>query len=188
MRGHKRKPGPPGPGCPIPSLVAEKSPPDTPLLDEARAVFITHRVAINVASCNAELVPSVSRAFGCRVSPDRRRVTLFLSVPRSTALLDDLRAGRGIAAVFSLPSTHETIQLKGRAAAIVPLAEGDRERMRAYAASFCEELRVFGFREPFTSAVLAAAGEDAVGVEFEPTAAFLQTPGPTAGRSLGGGT
>ncbi|BAU49336.1 hypothetical protein SVA_2788 [Sulfurifustis variabilis] len=160
------------------------SPTGVPLLDEARAAFLTRRVAINVASCSAELVPSVSRAVGCRVSPDRRRVTVFLSVPRSTALLDDLRAGRGIAVVFSLPSTHETIQLKGARAAIVPLEDGDRECMKAYAASFIDELRHLGYRDPFATAIMSAVGEDATGVEFEPTAAFLQTPGPTAGRRL----
>lgn len=159
-------------------------PPDTPLLDEARAVFITHRVAINVASCGDELVPSVSRAFGCRVSPDRRRVTVFLSVPRSTALIADLRAGRGVATVFTLPSTHETIQLKGAGAEVVPLEKGDRECMQAYAASFMGELRKLGYGDPFASAIVSAANEEAIGVRFAPTAAFLQTPGPAAGRRL----
>lgn len=161
--------------------------PDSPLLDDGRATFITRRVAINVASCSADLVPSVARAIGCRVSPDRRRVTVFLSVPRATALLDDLRAGRGIAVVFSLPSTHETIQLKGQRATVVPLANDDGEEIKAYAASFVDELRGLGYKDPFASAMMTAAREEAVGVEFEPTAAFLQTPGPTAGRRLGSG-
>ncbi len=111
--------------------------PDTPLLDEARAVFITHRVAMNVASCSAARVPSLVRAHGCRISADRRRVTVFVSVPRAATVLADLRAGGAIAVVFSLPRTHETIQLKGAQASIVPLEGGDRELMKTYAGKFC---------------------------------------------------
>lgn len=155
-----------------------------PLLDEAYAELIQHRVSINVASRNVARVPSLTRAFGCRVSPDRRQVTIFLSVPRSEQLLKDLRATGALAAVFTRPSTHQTVQLKGGDAAIVPLAEGDRALMRAYGAGFVEEIRALGYRDPFASAMMMAVTEEAVAVRFTPTAAFDQTPGPKAGQRL----
>lgn len=153
-------------------------------LDEAQAQFITRRVAMNVASCDAARTPSVSRAFGCRVSPDRRVVTVFLAVPYSAAVLADLRRGAAVAVVFTLPSTHETLQLKGTHALIVPLEDGDRELMRSYGKSFHDELDALGYHDPFASEIIAGTEEEAVGVRFTLTAAFEQTPGPNAGRSL----
>jgi len=155
------------------------------ILDEARAAFIQQRVAINVASCSAEREPSLARAIGCRVSADRRKVTVFLAVPRSTRLLRDVRAGGGIAVVFVRPSSHESIQLKGAHAEIVPLVEGDLDAIGVYAKTFLEEIFRLGYRDPFASALAMAIGEDLVGVTFEPSAAFLQTPGPLAGTRLG---
>jgi hypothetical protein len=155
-----------------------------PLLDETYAAFIQHRVSINVASCNAACVPSLARAFGCRVSPDRRHVTVFLSVQRSEQLLKDLRAGGAVAVVFTRPTTHQTIQLKGSDAAIVPLADGDRELMGAYGRGFVEEIHAIGYRDPFASAMMMAVAEEAVGIRFMPAAAFNQTPGPNAGQRL----
>lgn len=158
---------------------------DTPLLDAARADFITHHVSILVGSCDAQCEPSVVRAYGCRVAPDRGTVTVFLAVAHSQAVLDDLRAGRGIAVVFSRPTTHETLQLKGARAAIAPLADGDRERMRVYGLSFGEEVGSVGFSAVFQRAIMAGTEAEAVAVSFTPTAAFEQTPGPSAGQPLG---
>lgn len=157
---------------------------NSPVLDEQHAEFITQRVSILVASCNADRMPSLTRSFGCRVSPDRCTVTLFLSVPRSESLLRDLRAGGAIAVVFSRPSTHETLQLKGASASIVPIEVDDRARMRTYGESLADDIRQIGWQEPFVSALVTVLGEEAVGVSFTPNAAFVQTPGPAAGRRL----
>lgn len=157
---------------------------DAPLLDAARADFITHHVAMNVASCSAARVPSVVRAHGCRVSADRRRVTVFVSVPRAARVIEDLRAGGGIAVVFTLPRTHETLQLKGAGASIAPLEEGDPACIRAYVESVVEELCRVGYKESLVRAVMSSADEESVGLTFEPAAAFVQTPGPNAGSRL----
>jgi len=163
----------------------ESSSPGTFVLDATHAGFITHDVSIMVASCDAGRIPSLARALGCRVSPDRREVTLFLPVPRSTALLRDLRAGGGIAAVFTRPTTHETIQIKGTSCREMALDPHDRTIMRDYAAGFLRELHQIGYRDPFASAMMAAIDDEAVAIVFEPVSAFLQTPGPSAGTRLG---
>jgi len=100
-------------------------------------------------------------------------------------VLRDLRAGGRIAVVFSRPSTHETLQLKAQGATIVPVEERDRAQIRACGQSLADEIRQLGYEEPFVSALAAVAEDDAVGVTFTPTAAFVQTPGPSAGRPLG---
>ncbi len=157
---------------------------DGPLLDQTHAAFLGGPVAINVASCDAKRMPSVARAYGCRISGDRRRVTVFLSVPQAEPLLRDLRAGRAVAVVFTRPKTHQTIQLKGTDAKVAPLGRGDRAIMAAYADAFMAEVAAIGFKERFSRAIVSGVNAEAVGVTFTPVAAFVQTPGPTAGQPL----
>jgi hypothetical protein len=157
---------------------------DAPLLDATQAMFLSGPIAINVASHDADLVPSIARAYGCRISSDRRQVAVFVSTMRSRELLRDLRAGSPIAVVFTRPKTHATLQLKGTRAEILPLAPGDREIIRAYGAAFAGEIRDLGFADHFTRAMLAPAEEDALAVVFTPAAMFEQTPGPVAGKRL----
>lgn len=159
---------------------------NTPLLDEANADFIQHHVAINLAARDAGNVPALTRALGCRVSPDRRRVTVFVSPARAEKLLQCLPQNGAIAAVFSRPSTHQTLQLKGVDAVAGPVSEGDRQRIAAYRDSFVEELLRIGHPPAFAAAVISAFTDDAVGVTFTPTAAFVATPGPNAGQRLKG--
>ena len=154
------------------------------LLDAARADFITHHVSILVGSSSADCIPSVVRAYGCRVTPDRRSVTVFLAVAQAQTVLRDLRAGGAIAAVFSRPRTHGTLQLKGTQARIEPLADGDRTLMRIYSKTFQEEVGAVGFGAEFQQSIMSGAEEEAVAVTFQPTAAFEQTPGPSAGQPL----
>lgn len=157
---------------------------EPPLLDAHQAAFLGGPVSINAASHDAEPLPSISRAFGCRVSADRREVVVFLSKPRSEAILRDLAAGAPIAVVFSRPKTHETLQLKGLRARVRPLEPGEREAMLAYGAAFGAELMALGYPEDFTRPLTIAVMEEAVGVAFTPIALFEQTPGPKAGMRL----
>lgn len=155
-----------------------------PVLGEVHAALIQGPVSINAASCDVACVASMVRAAGCRVSPDRRTVTVFIAVAHAANLLRDLQAGRAVAVVFSRPSTHETVQLKAAQAHIQPLAEGDRRLMQEYGRNFIKEVCALGYQESFAKAMLAAVDEEAVGVTFMPAAIFEQTPGPAAGRRL----
>jgi len=161
-----------------------KPTPAEPLLDEAHAAFLQQEVAINLASCDGQHRPSLARGCGCRVSADRRAVTVFVPATMAHDLLRDVRAGGPLAVVFTLPRTHQALQLKGQGAAVVPLADGDRELMRAAARAFSGELKGLGYREPFATTNLLLAEGEAVGLHFEPSAAFVQTPGPKAGTPL----
>jgi hypothetical protein len=154
------------------------------LLDAMQAAFLGGPVAINAASHDAVRVPSITRAFGCRVAADRSEVVIFLSRQRSTAILRDLAAGAAIAVVFSRPKTHETLQLKGACGCIQPLEEGDRQIMLAYGTAFTAEIRALGYEEGFSRALTKPAGDEAVAVAFAPNAVFDQTPGPKAGMRL----
>jgi hypothetical protein len=155
------------------------------LLDADHAAFLQGAVSLGIASRDAERRPSVSRAWGCLVSADRRRVTVYVSPDQSAALLADIGATRQVAVVASMPSTHRTIQVKGEDAVVRALRADERAVVGRYAEAFGEELARVGHGGPFAAAYLAAAAGPLTAVTFTPSAAFAQTPGPDAGRSLG---
>ncbi|HWQ94955.1 MAG TPA: hypothetical protein VN418_05600 [Gammaproteobacteria bacterium] len=155
-----------------------------PVLSEAHATFIQYRVTMNVAARDASLITTITRALGCRVSDDRRRVTVFLPAERCGTLLDNLRANGAIAVVAVRPSTHESIQLKGTDAVIGPLQEGDDALMTAHLDQFVADLGSIGYSEAFARRVIPDRSGEIVAVAFTPLAVFQQTPGPDAGRRL----
>jgi hypothetical protein len=153
-------------------------------LNASQAALLCGPVAINAASHDAAGVPSITRAFGCRVTADRREVVILLSTQRSQAFLRDLAAGAAIAVVFSRPKTHETLQLKGARGRIQPLEGRDRQIMLAYGAAFTAEIMALSYAERFSRALTSAVADEAIAVAFTPNAVFDQTPGPKAGARL----
>src|SRR4051812_48585923 len=85
-----------------------------PLLTDAMVVFIEREVAIDLAASNAALRPSTARGYGARVSPDRRRVNVFLKRTDGQQLLQDVLAQDRVAVTICLPASEAALQLKGR--------------------------------------------------------------------------
>ena len=158
--------------------------PAPPVLDAEHAAFIQGGVTISVASRNAALDSSVSRAIGCRVAADRKRVTLLFAGAVAERLLADIATCRMIACCFSQPSTHRTIQLKGADAAIGTPQPGDLEIIARQLDWKVAELVPLGYPEVLVRCVFHGEPDDIVAVTFTPDAAFAQTPGPNAGRRL----
>jgi hypothetical protein len=152
-------------------------------LDARHAAFIQGPVSVIVASRNAEFVADAVRGCGCRVSRDRRLVTVLVEPGRASRFLDDIAANGMIAVVFSQPSTHQTIQLKGTDARIVRVTAADRAAARLHLRTWSENLVRIGFDAQFAAALHGGAGELAA-IRFTPVAAFQQTPGPAAGQPL----
>ena len=152
-------------------------------LDAAHAEFIQGGVSVVVASRNAAFEPDVVRGCGCRVSRDRRRVTVLIDRARSDSVLADFAANGMIAVVYSQPSTHRTIQLKGSDARVVKLSAADRAIAARHLRDWSEDLCRIGYTPEFANAVRGAAPRLAA-IAFTPSAAFQQTPGPGAGKSL----
>lgn len=156
------------------------------MLDAEQAAFIQGGVSILVAGRDPDNLPRLARAFGCRVSEDRRVLTVLLARYQSAGLLAAMRANRAVAVVYTLPSTHRSLQLKGDDATIGPIVPGDVERAQAYADSFAGELLSHGHTEAFCRALLWLDPGELVAVSFTPSVAFDQTPGPRAGERIGG--
>ncbi|MGE5338810.1 MAG: hypothetical protein ACM3PU_13355 [Gemmatimonadota bacterium] len=154
-------------------------------LDERHAEFILRpHTSVAVASRAANNVPSLFKAAACRVSPDRRRVTLYVDQQLAASVLRDLRAGSPVAAVFTEPGTHRSIQLKGERADIGSATPADREYARERIESVVVHLTALRYPEAGVRCYFHFVPEQLIAVSFTPTAAFEQTPGPGAGTRL----
>ena len=142
-------------------------------------------VSVIVGSRDAKLRPSIMRAVGSRVEADGRDITVYLSRPQSRQLVQDLAATGHIAVVFSVPSTHRSVQLKASRVEMRNADADDAPVLARYLASMEHEVQQVGFAPPLTRAMLAHRLEDVVAVRFTPEQAFDQTPGPKAGTKLG---
>lgn len=154
------------------------------LLGPEEAAFLCSGVGMSAATCRPGSLPNMARCTGARISPDRRTVTLLVAATPAAGLLDDIRRSGSIAAVFSQPSTHKTLQLKGTDARIVPIEPDDPKLAAQYVDAFVGQVVPFGYPEALIRAFLASAEDDLVAVQFTVSAAYSQTPGPQAGEPL----
>lgn len=153
-------------------------------IDTEHAEFICGGVGMSAASCRPGALPNMARVTGCRIAADRRTVTLLIAATAGAALLDDVRRTGAIAAVFTEPRSHRTVQLKGNDARIVPTELGDDALAQRYVQAFSANVAGFGFPDAFMPALLAYEPGDLVAVQFTIAQAFSQTPGPHAGEPL----
>jgi hypothetical protein len=158
-----------------------------PLLDAGQIAFMRSGVSISVGSCGASGLPQLVRGIGCRVADDGSQVTIFVPEAKSQQVQRDIFANGAIAAVFTRPTTHRTLQIKSRDARVTALCAADLALVHAYRDAFVEELAPVGLREEIVRTLLAAPDGQLVGLSFRPTQAFTQTPGPNAGKPLESG-
>ena len=158
--------------------------PPAPLLDDDHAGFIGGAVSIVVASRDAHNLPSIARATGCVVAPDRRAVSVFLARTQSPQLLADIEASGMVAVVYTRPSTNRSLQLKGTDARVRDLTAAEGARVTAYIEAFGAEITPLGHTVEQARTLFRCVDGELVAVEFTPTAAFVQTPGPGAGAAL----
>jgi hypothetical protein len=157
---------------------------DAPLIDEEVAAFLQSGIAMHAASVGPGNVPQVTRVAGCRVAPDRRTVTVYLVEAQGRAVLDDVRANRAIAVVFTKPRSHRTVQLKGVDARVVPVSPADAVDVDRQVAGFDADVRAVGFPERFGWTLAGGSPLGLAAIAFTPSSAFVQTPGPSAGTTL----
>jgi hypothetical protein len=154
-------------------------------LDAEHAAFIQGPVSVVVSARDANLLPHVMRGCGCRVARNGRSVTVLVEPSRSGAMLDHIRSNGMVAVVFSQPSTHRTLQLKGADAQVGRAGRTDAATAQRHLAAWVADMQRIGYSAPFARAVRGEPAE-IVAITFTPTAVFEQTPGPAAGRQLFG--
>lgn len=155
-----------------------------PLIDAAQAAWLQGPVSILLATADADGQPALGVGLGARLSDDRDRVAVFVLDTVNRQLLDDVRAGRGVAVAFTHSASTRAIQLKAARAAIAPLEPDDHARLDVYAAGLAHQWAAQGQPEAFTHAYLVRAPGTIVAIELAIDAAFEQSPGPRAGAAL----
>jgi len=155
------------------------------LIDPDVIAFLQgRRVAVSIASRSEHCIPSVTRALGYRIDPDRTELTVF--VPRSAdRVLADIRTSAQAAVVFTEPSTHRSMQVKGNDARITALEEDDWPVLSRHADDLVAEICPLGYNEPLIRKMVESPPQQVVAVRVMPTSAFGQTPGPRAGAAIG---
>ena len=153
------------------------------VLTEAIAAFCQCGVGIAVASRDAEGWPVLSRGRGCRIDAGGR-VRLVLRQGSGAALCEAIAAGRPVAATFSQPGSHRSIQLKAGSAEVRPAEPADVAAADAQSKVFRDLLIAAAYTDAFATTYCSAGGQPHVAIEFVPEAAFVQTPGPGAGSRL----
>lgn len=161
-----------------------------PLIDEDTAIFMQRGVSIIASSCHPgaagqPMQPSLMRALGCRVSADRRLVTILLNGPQSRALLNDIQATGRLAVVFNQPSTHRAVQLKAEHALLIESTPLDWTLASQYQQAYAREIDILGYPMDFAMSLMAWRPADLAAVSFTPTQGYEQTPGVRAGAPLG---
>ena len=89
-----------------------------------------------------------------------------------------------MAATFSQPGSHRSIQLKAPAAAAREAEPADAPAADAQSRVFRDLLIAAAYPDAFATTYCSAGGQPLVAIEFVPESAFVQTPGPGAGARL----
>lgn len=144
--------------------------------------FVSGPVALLAACRDEHLEPWLSRAVGLRVSPDRTSLTVYLTDRPAASLRAVVAPGRPFAVTATSVPTHRSVQFKGTVTAVRPAREDERPHIEFQAGGFTDDLVALGFAVPV---VRRLATWPATAVEVRVEAAFVQTPGPGAGRPVG---
>lgn len=162
--------------------------PMTPPLNSALVAFLTSHLSIHVAASDGNGIATLVRGLGCRIADDEpSRVRLLMSRPQSEPVLRAVDANGRIAAVFSEPESHRTIQLKGVDARQESPEAADHALLSPYIDEMSRRLKAIDTPEPFVRALLACSPGELAVVSFTPQDLFGQTPGPKAGERLADG-
>jgi hypothetical protein len=147
--------------------------------------FMQRGVSLMVGACSDDKMPVVARATGCRVFKDQGKVSVLMSATQGAEVLRCIRQNGAVAVVFSQPSTHRTIQVKGKDASVTGAVSDDHDLAARYRDMFAAELAPLGFNPDLIRTFLACPPADLVSLNFTPDEAYTQTPGPAAGQRIG---
>ncbi len=156
----------------------------TALLGPSHIAMVAKGVSAIVASRDAALRPSIMRAVGSHISGDGQEVTVYLRRSQSEQLLQDIAHTGEIAVVFSVPSTHQTLQLKARRATQRPAHDGDLPVLQAYLQSMVQEVGQVGYGPQYVAAMLAAPLQGCGGRELHTHPCVRPDTGPARRRGV----
>jgi len=165
-------------------MITKRDAVETLAIDDELKAFVESGVSVVVGTRDEGLVPEIVRAWGPHVNRDRRSIRVCVPEATSVRTRTNLVGNGQIAVALSLPSTYETVQLKGRHLRTTRPSAEDLLRVDRHRESFgavnesigVPRARVEAFwpRELMGSSLF-------VTIHFAVDAVFNQTPGPFAG-------
>lgn len=162
----------------IPAAEADRS-----VVTAEIAAFCTSGVSIVVGTVGADGRAIAGRALACDAA-EGQPVRLLFDAGGNGALLAAIAAHAPVAATFSEPLTHRSLQLKAPRCAASDVTPADLERLVAQTIGFAAVLATIGYSRAFCAAYCQFDPADIRCCVFTPDQAFVQTPGPTAGEPL----
>lgn len=145
--------------------------------------FIHSGVSVIVGVVGPDGRARAGRALATRVLPSGV-IRLMYPTEGNAAITAAAQQGGPIAATFSAPISHRTIQLKAASSRAAQLEPDDRVCVDQQMDAFADVLRMLGFPPYFLKAFCDNRSQSISVLSFVPQCAFEQTPGPGAGCEL----
>lgn len=145
--------------------------------------FIQSGVSIIVGVVGPDGRARAGRALATRVVADGV-IRLMYPNEGNDAITASAQEGGPIAATFSAPMSHRTIQLKAGSSFTAQLEHEDRVCVDHQMDAFASVLSMLGFPPYFLKAFCDNRSQSISVLCFVPQFAFEQTPGPGAGSEL----
>ena len=160
--------------------------PAKPLPADVKA-FIERGASVMVGTRDSELVPELVRAWGPRVSRDRKHVSVCVAMAAGVKTLGNLRGNARVAVTFALPANSNAIQVWGRCIGTGRPHRDDLTALQQHRDTFARVNTGIGVPLSFIEALWQRelAGSPAMfTIRVEAEQIFTQTPGPDAGSPL----
>ncbi|GAB4363189.1 MAG: hypothetical protein Kow0026_27550 [Oricola sp.] len=173
----------PEPHTPDIDLAARRAVAAEGVLTPELEAFCQGGVSVVLAASLRGEPPVAGIGYGCRVLPGGR-MRILLQRAANAPLLDLARRGAGLAATFSQPFTHRSIQVKGSGAVVAEPGRDDLSRAVRQADGLRRELVEVQYAPDFAAAYCTVDEADLAAIDITLDSAFVQTPGPGAGAEL----
>jgi len=132
-----------------------------------------------IGTRDARLRPALTWAFGVRVSAARDEITAFVPDVEIDLTRSNLSQNGLVALNVVQPITHESYQFKGKLQGMRPSTEEEQAVQEILRAKVAALLVMFP-----PELVTGYIGVPSTAITFTVEEAFVQTPGPGAGRPL----
>lgn len=152
-------------------------------LSDEISTFLQSGLAIIIGVVGPDGRARTGRALAVRVvGPDHLRV-LYPTVG-NTDVTATARSGGPIAITFSAPMSHRTLQVKASSCQGEDVEVEDRAVAQRQSDAFAGILTALGYAPDFARAISDDRSSTLCALSLRVEAAFEQTPGPGAGRSI----
>jgi len=160
--------------------------PAIPIPQELEAL-IERGASLMVGTRDSEHVPELVRAWGPRVSRDRRHISVCVAMAAGEKTLENLRDNARVAVTFALPVNSNAMQVWGRCIETRRAQRDDLSAVQQHRDLFARVNKDLGVPLPFIEALWQRelAGSPVMfRIRFVAERVFNQTPGPDAGSPL----